>query len=345
MASYPVGTLRLGVDMHTYKRYSKGWKKVADAFIYAIPIVQAFKAHKRVDVLIDTKDSFFCKGYRTPDGAIKGARITILPDGTVLQGAYSLLSDHLTLHDQHTHGHWDIMYKNPSGTYTYRYSLKKVKQSHQQKYKKVHEFNAIYPTLLYNVTQALSLRQDSMALVLYTLLATYMRVGNKVYFITHGHKGLTTLKKEDVHITGNTVTFCFLGKNGVPHTITKTFPQQYIRWLHMLMRANTEFLFTKNNKAITEKDFAQAFVKYAKQSFYPHIVRSHYATYEVQRFFAQHAKPTKKQIKEVLTSIAQELGHKKYSKKLHDWQSYYTITLSHYIEPRLVKKIQTILHK
>lgn len=47
----------------------------------------------------------------------------------------------------------------------------------------------------------------------------YFRIGNDVYTDTHGSFGLTTMLKEHVSKRRGTLTFCFVGKSGVEHSI------------------------------------------------------------------------------------------------------------------------------
>jgi DNA topoisomerase I len=48
----------------------------------------------------------------------------------------------------------------------------------------------------------------------------YFRIGNDVYAEQNGSFGLTTLQRRHVRKKGSAMTFCFVGKSGVEHTIT-----------------------------------------------------------------------------------------------------------------------------
>jgi DNA topoisomerase I len=48
----------------------------------------------------------------------------------------------------------------------------------------------------------------------------YFRIGNDVYTDTNGSFGLTTMRKDHVSKRGNTLTFRFVGKSGVEHSIS-----------------------------------------------------------------------------------------------------------------------------
>lgn len=47
----------------------------------------------------------------------------------------------------------------------------------------------------------------------------YFRIGNDVYTDTNGSFGLTTMRKEHVTKRGSKLTFCFVGKSGIEHSI------------------------------------------------------------------------------------------------------------------------------
>ncbi len=48
----------------------------------------------------------------------------------------------------------------------------------------------------------------------------YFRIGNDVYTDTNGSFGLTTMRKEHVSKRGGILTFCFVGKSGIEHSIS-----------------------------------------------------------------------------------------------------------------------------
>jgi hypothetical protein len=44
-----------------------------------------------------------------------------------------------------------------------------------------------------------------------------------------------------------------------------------------------------------------------------------------------------------LNNIAEELGHKRFSKKDNEWKDSYVTTLSHYVEPHLAEKVKLLI--
>ncbi len=339
-----VGTIRIGKDLKVYKKTSSGWKKSEREFPFAIGVIRLFKKNGRFSELVDKKNPKFLKGQIYLD-KIQGARINILPDGKILSGAYSLFAEHLTFHDQESSYHWDVIYKNPNGKFAYLYTKNKKSFFQNIKYKKVNQFAKRYSLLLEKVSRSLE-QDDYMSLPVFTLLKTHMRIGNEIYYKTHRHKGLTTLKKKNLTIMGNFVNFKYPGKDGVPQDITKEFPEIFIVKLKEILSqiGKEDFVFkTPSGKLLHEEDFKRAFERYIGKGFYPHIVRSFFATKETEIFLRNYKHPEKLKVKEFLISVAEELGHKRFSKKTNQWEDSYTVTIGHYISPKLVKKLRRFL--
>jgi hypothetical protein len=85
--------------------------------------------------------------------------------------------------------------------------------------------------------------------------------------------------------------------------------------------------------------------KYIGKEFYPHIVRSFFATHETKQFLKNHKTATKKEVQEFLLYVAEKLGHRKFNKKENEWKNNYTVTLHSYIAPNLAKKLTGIIKK
>jgi len=334
-----VGIIRVKRNGEVVERTSKGWKKSSLKCPEIQAVLKLYKGHKAVNVLYDTKDSRFLKGQLSPDGREQGARIVVLPNGEKLEKAFSLFSPNLKIHDQDSHDHWDVLYQNKGGTWSYVYTIKKRKEHRARKYRKVHEFSKIYDKLVDNVSRRLKNKEDDMVLPMFTLLKTHIRVGNEIYFKAHGHKGLTTLEKKDISVKGNNVSFSFLGKDGVPIQISEKFPSSYVSRLKVLLKGKG-FVFTRNGHCLHEKDFLSAFKEYCGKEFYPHIVRSHYATSQVEEFLKGNKKFGKDEVENLYSSIAHGLGHKKFNKKTNTWDDSFSVTVKSYIQPELVEKVE-----
>ena len=82
--------------------------------------------------------------------------------------------------------------------------------------------------------------------------------------------------------------FDYIAKDGVPTYIRAAFPDIYITRLRKLMRGLDEysFVFIDRDKGgpIQDIQFRDAFKRYCGREFYPHIVRSYYATVKAKEF-------------------------------------------------------------
>ena len=342
-----LGTIRIKTkDLKAYEKTKTGWKKSKQSFPQTLQVIKLFKANNSFKVLIDNKNSEFLKGQLSPEGLAQGARISILPNNEKIDKAYSLFAKNLRIHDQDSQDHWDVLYQNKGGTWSYCYTLEKKKLHKNRKFKKVWQFDKVYDKLLKNVEKGISKKEEE-ALPLYTLLKTHMRVGNEIYFKAHGHKGLTTLKKKDIKIKGKTIIFNYLAKDGVPRHIEQQFPNNYVKILSKKLKSlkDTDFVFHKvnSNHPLPEQHFKKYFKLYCGEEFFPHIVRSHYASKEVKEFLKKNKKATKEEVNTLFLSIAAELGHKKFLKKENKWQDNYSVTVNHYIQPELVQRVRSII--
>jgi len=179
-------------------------------------------------------------------------------------------------------------------------------------------------------------------LALFTMMRTMMRVGNIEYFIHLGHKGLTTLQKKDIHVSGNVVTFDFIGKDGVPQHIEEKFEGYYIEALRsiMLRKKSDDFVFAdKDGHPIHSAALSEILFNYTKQHFYPHIIRSYYADFQIWNFLKNHKKASKDEVEKKFMKVAEKLGHKKYNKKKDIWEVNFKVTISNYIRPDYVEKM------
>ncbi len=338
------GTVRIKAsNLAVLEKTRSSWKRSSRIFPEAMLIIRLFKKHRRFSFLVDRKNPQFLKGQLGPNGMAQGARIPILPNGRKLSKAFSLFAPDLMIHDETSKRHWDVIYKNPGGTFSYLYTLDKVKKFRKKKYQVVRDFEERYPRILSRTLEALKDKDDFMALPMLTLLKTYMRVGNQIYYKLHRHKGLTTMKKDDIDISGRKVAFHYIGKGGVPTSIAAEFPKAYIDRLRALLRKKTksEFVFTNhdNGRPLNEEHFKRAFKKYCGREFYPHIVRSFYATNRVKKFLAAGGPFTRESVHKLLYSLAEVLGHKRFVKKDGTWRENYTVTINHYVQPEVLKKI------
>ena len=342
------GTIRIKTrNLAPYEKTKKSWKKSSRSFPEAMVIIKLFKAHRNFHTLIDQKNPKFLKGQLSPQNKVQGARINILPNGKKLDKAYSLFARQLCIHNESSTSHWDVMYQNHGGTHAYLYTIEKKQRFIKKKYEVVNKFAKLYPTLRRRIYYALRDKKDEFAVPMYTLLKTYMRIGNEIYYKMNGHKGLTTLKKKDISIRERYVTFSYIGKDGVPTKIKSRFPNVYILRLQKRLKSIKETAFVFMSKAtgdiFHDIHFKNAFKRYCGREFYPHIIRSYYATSRVQYFLRMHKHATKEDIRVLFIAIAEKLGHKRFDKKNHVWKENYNVTIRHYIKPALIKRVKAIV--
>ncbi len=331
-------------DLKPYEKTKNFWKQSSLSFPKAIHVIQLFKAHNKFSELIDKKNSLFLKGQLC-DNKCQGARINILPNGEKIDKAFSLFAEDLTLHDESSNSHWDVIFKNPNEKYAYCYSLRKKEKSTKRKYNLVNEFEKKYDQIEKKAYDSIK-TGEIMPLAIITLLKTCMRVGNEIFYKLHKSKGLTTLKKRDIAIKGDEITFKYLSKGGVPIETKERFPSLFINNFkkYLISLKNNDFIFAgKDKKPLKDTDFKKTFKEYCGIGFYPHIVRSYYATKRVEDFLMKDNQPQKEEVKKLLLDISEKLGHKKFNKQNNLWQNNSTVTISHYIDPRLVEKINDIV--
>ena len=101
-----------------------------------------------------------------------------------------------------------------------------------------------------------------------------------------------------------------------------------------------DFVFVDlNGKPLKDVAFENAFERYCGERFYPHIVRSHYATKGVEKFLERNPMASRDLSRRFCLKLADKLGHKKFSKKSWNWEDSYVVTLHHYVRPELVEKL------
>lgn len=349
---FEVGTKRIKTsDLQLYKKTQDDWKLSKTISIETQKILQLYKENNLINVLIDNNSPEFLKGYLDKKKMPSGSRITVLPNNHKLaRGGFSLFAKNVKINPKYLENNcsWDVCYENSSGLKTYLYSEQKIHIEREAKTKLVNQFIRKYPDILdkleNNLLQSKS-KNIIEYLALYTLIKTYMRVGNLEYYNQTGHKGLTTLQKKDIKIrlNDNIVEFNFIGKDGVPQHIMKEFPQKYIIPLqnHLDKIKKVDFVFTDiNGLPLHSSIFSKILFRYTQKHFYPHIIRSCYADSECRKFIKNHKVATKNQVINKFKEIAENLGHKKYSKKKEDWIISYKVTIENYIRPEYVEKMK-----
>lgn len=343
---YVEGTKRIKTsDLKEYVRKNNSWIQTNEINPTAKKIIEKYSKENKLDILIDENDDEFLVGYLNSNEIISGKRIKILPDGkTLARGGFSIFAKNLKF-NTNKKINWDVSYENDSGLKTYLYSQEKVEHEREKKTKIVNSFIREFPKILEKLEKDLTKKKKIEYLALYTIIKTYMRVGNIEYYYHYKHKGLTTLQKKDIKIANNNVIFNFIGKDGVPQNITKEFSDIYVRILSDRLKElkSNDFVFAKDNHPIHSLSLSKIMFNYTNKHFYPHIIRSFYADLECRKFIKNHSKGTsKKKVLDKFREIAKNLGHKKYSKKKEEWIIDYSVTLKNYIRPQYVSKMKSL---
>ena len=289
---------------------------------------------------IDEKQKEFLKGSTNHGNKISVARIKLLPNGTLLARAgFSLFAKNLKINNDSNYD-WDVCYENTSCLKTYLYSEDKLHLEQEKKFKLVQKFSENYNKIISTVENIL---EKIEYLALYTMLKTFIRVGNYDYYLKNLNKGLTTLQKRDISIEGDKVIFDFTGKDGVPQHIEKEFFEMYIRELKKILssKKENEFVFTDpKGKPLHSEDFSSILFNITHEHFYPHIIRSYHADSKYLEFLK--GKISIQDPEKLFIDIAKDLGHKKYNKKKELWEVNPKITIKSYIYPGYVKKIKDL---
>jgi len=336
---FDIGTKRINyASLKLCIKTSTSWDFLDELSEDLNSIISQYSKNKTLHHLIDEKHPEFLKGSLSPENKISGERIKLLPEGIqIARAGFSIFAKNLRFNNDPNH-EWDVCYENTSGLKTYLYSEDKIHLEQEKKFKLVQKFSENYDKIISNIENNL---EKIEYLALYTLLKTFIRVGNYDYYLKNSHKGLTTLLKRDISVEGEKILFDFIGKDGVPHQIKKEFSEEYIVKLKRILssRKEDEFVFTGlKGKPLHSEDFSSIFFNITQEHFYPHIIRSHHADSKCLDFL--EGKIEIQNPEKLFFQIAKDLGHKKYNKKKEQWEISPSITIKNYIYPEYVKKIR-----
>ncbi|MDA3854691.1 MAG: hypothetical protein PF569_00420 [Candidatus Woesearchaeota archaeon] len=344
------GSKRIKIsDLNEYIKQNNNWIPTGETNKNIQNLIEKYSKNNNLNILLDEDNQEFLNGYLNSNELISGKRITILPDGKKLaRGGFSIFAKNLKFNNNKKY-EWDISYENISGTKTYLYSEEKIEHEKKKKASIVNSFIREYPTIIEKLEFDLKKKKTIEHIALYTLIKTYIRVGNIEYYNNLSHKGLTTLQKEDITIHNNRVEFKFIGKDGIEQDIIKEFPSFYTKQLKELLdkKKKNDFIFTdKNGTPIHSQAFSKILFKYTGKHFYPHIIRSYYADSQCRKFIRNHTAPIpKKKVLDKFKEIGLNLGHKKFNKTKNNWETDYKVTIDNYIRPEYVEKMKNLIQK
>ena len=119
-----IGSVRiLAKGLSTVRKTKSGWMKVYVDIPKTFDAIKLFKKNNYLKALVDSKDSKFLKGGLNAKGKVFGDRVNVLPSKHELDKAFSLFADGLVIHDELSSSHWDVIFRNPNGKYSYLYTL------------------------------------------------------------------------------------------------------------------------------------------------------------------------------------------------------------------------------
>lgn len=123
----------------------------------------------------------------------------------------------------YAHGHLQVTGIDAKGRKQYRYHPDWNRIRNQSKFYRLRRFAEALPLIRIQVEKDLAKRglpyEKVVALVVRLIELTNIRIGNDAYKKLYGSFGLTTLRDKHVKFNGATVTFDFVGKKGVKHSI------------------------------------------------------------------------------------------------------------------------------
>lgn len=120
-------------------------------------------------------------------------------------------------------GHLQATGRDAKGRKQYRYHPRFRQTRDASKFHRMLAFAQALPRIRSRVHQDLSRRglpkERVLAVIVYVLEKSLIRIGNDVYAKTNESFGLTTLRTDHVEVQGNELAFHFVGKSHVDHEI------------------------------------------------------------------------------------------------------------------------------
>jgi DNA topoisomerase-1 len=123
-------------------------------------------------------------------------------------------------------GHLQATGRDAKGRKQHRYHARWRAVRDENKYGRLARFARALPAVRQRVAADLAApgmpRERVLAMVVWLLETTYIRIGNEQYARSNGSYGLTTLTDDHVQVRGARVRFAFRGKSGKDHDIEIT---------------------------------------------------------------------------------------------------------------------------
>lgn len=123
-------------------------------------------------------------------------------------------------------GHIQATGRDARGRKQHRYHARWRQVRDEDKFARLAAFGRALPRIRSRVAHDLAIprlpREKILALLVWFLETTYVRIGNEEYARTNHSYGLTTLTNRHAQVNGTAIRLRFTGKSGTPHNITLT---------------------------------------------------------------------------------------------------------------------------
>ena len=149
---FDIGTKRIkSSTLKQHIKTSTSWDFLDELSENPNTIILFYSINNTLHYLIDEKQKEFLKGNINPENKISGARIKLLPNGTLLARAgFSLFAKNLKFNNDSNYD-WDVCYENTSCLKTYLYSEDKLHLEQEKKFKLVQKFSENYNKIISTV--------------------------------------------------------------------------------------------------------------------------------------------------------------------------------------------------
>jgi DNA topoisomerase-1 len=230
--------------------------------------------------------------------------------------------------------------RDAKGRKQYRYHPRWQSRRSQNKFSELAAFGRALPSIRKTVDKHLKqpemTKQKVLAVVVHLLEATMIRVGNTEYMKQNKTFGLTTLKDKHVTVDGSTISFEFVGKSKVQHTVTLQD-----RRLARAVKACRElpgyelFQYVAEDgtrRTINSADVNAYLNEITGEPFTAKVFRTWGGSVEAIRFFIEQAEneelpPREKLVQACVNTVAALLGNTK------------AVCRQHYIHPAVINAV------
>ncbi|WP_233582717.1 DNA topoisomerase IB [Candidimonas sp. SYP-B2681] len=221
----------------------------------------------------------------------------------------------------HEMGHIQATARDARGRKQYRYHSQWKDLRDASKYDRLVEFGKALPRIRRRVERDMSCKGISsekvVAVVVYLLEVTLIRVGSRRYVQSNKSYGLTTLRRRHTTIEGSRVRFRFKGKSGVPHDVTVN-DRRVASMIRRCMEIPGQELFQyQNSDGSIETVDSGAVNDYLKEAGGGDFTAKHYRTWaasvfamnQLQQCRADSPTSARRMLNEVVKSTAKLLGN------------------------------------